>query len=213
MKKINLILDNSNLINLEEMNFSPQVFIMPDKEFSDEAFFEFCQANDFFKIERNSKGQIIIMPPTGGMTGNFNSELNADFVIWNRHKKQGKTFDSSTGFKLPTGATYSPDYAWIRLERWEKLTVEQREKFIPICPDFVMELRSKTDSLKAVKDKMKEWMEAGCRLGWLVDPYQEIVYIYKENEEVKEQSFDKRLSGENVLEGFEMDIRLVLEHL
>ena len=141
-------------------------------EMTDDKFYQLCRNNPEIKFERNAKGEVIIMSPTGGETGNRNSEINADFVIWNRRTKLGKVFDSSTCFKLPNGADRSPDVAWIKQERWDSLKPEQRQKFPPICPDFVVELMSPTDRLTVTQAKMEEYRKNGVRLGWLINPQQ-----------------------------------------
>jgi Uma2 family endonuclease len=171
---------------------------------SDEEFFEFCQMNNDLRIERTAKGQLIIMAPTGSETGHFNSEIHGIIWFWNRNKKLGYTFDSSTGFKLPNGAERSPDTAWIIKDRWEALSLEQREKFAPITPDFVLELRSKGQSLSELREKMDEYMECGCRLGWLMDPQNRRTYVYSENGEIQTVSFDEVLSGGELMPDLEV---------
>lgn len=172
---------------------------------NDEEFFLFCQEQRDLKIERTAQGEIIIMPPTGFETGDFNSELNRQLGNWNFEKKTGKVTDSSTGYILPNGATRSPDAAWISLERLAGLTRLQLKKFPPVCPDFVVEIRSETDHLKTLQDKMEEYIQNGARLGWLIDPGNEKVYIYRQsgNHTIVE-GFDQILSGEDVLPGFEL---------
>jgi Uma2 family endonuclease len=130
----------------------------PVIEMTDEQFYQLCRANPDVKFERSPKGELLIMPPTGGETGNCNSEIGADFVFWNRKTKLGKVFDSSTCFRLPKGGSRSPDVAWIQQARWDALTPEQKEKFPPIAPDFVLELISPTDSLQETQAKMQEYM-------------------------------------------------------
>lgn len=137
---------------------------------TDDQFYQLCRDNPDVKFERNANGEIIIMPPTGGETGKYNIEIAADFVIWNRQTQLGVCFDSSTCFKLPNGADRSPDVSWIKQERWETLTPEQKEKFPSIAPDFVLEIMSPTDSLKKTQEKMQEYMDNGIKLGWLIDP-------------------------------------------
>ncbi len=176
----------------------------PEKGMSDEAFFEFCQLNRELKIERNSTGEIIIMSPTGTKTGGWNSEFNIELGIWNRTYKFGKTFDSSTGFKLPNGATYGPDAAWVLHEKWNALSPHEQEGFAPIVPDFVAEIRSKSDTLKSIQEKIAEFMACGCRLAWLIDPILQITTVYQADGNAVETPFDQALSGGNVLPGFEV---------
>jgi Uma2 family endonuclease len=179
---------------------------LPDGGFSDDQFYEFCQLNDNLKIERNSKGEIIILALTGGKTGNRNAELNAEFVIWNRREKQGFVFDSSTGFKLPNGATYSPDLAWISKERWTALSEEQKEKFVPLCPDFVIEPISSSQDVDSLEDKITEFIDNGCRLAWLIDPYDKATYVYRPKVPVEIVPFDRELHGGKVLDGLKIKL-------
>jgi Uma2 family endonuclease len=149
---------------------------------SDDQFYQLCRDNPDVKFERNAFGELIIMPPTGGETGKRNALIITDFVIWNRQTKLGEVFDSSTCFKLPNGPDRSPDVSWIKLERWNALTSEQREKFPPIAPDFVLELMSPSDSLSVVQAKMQEYMNAGVKLGWLIDRKTHRVEIYRQGQ-------------------------------
>jgi Uma2 family endonuclease len=135
---------------------------------TDEQFFQLCQDNETLRFERNSKGELIIMPPTGGETSNRNGRLNQQLFNWTDTDGTGIAFDSSGGFKLPNGADRSPDASWVKLERWNALTPEEQTKFAPLCPDFVVELLSPSDSLKDTQEKMKEYRDDGARLGWLI---------------------------------------------
>jgi len=170
----------------------------------DEDFYELCRLNPELRIERNAQNEILIMPPTTSETGNKNFELVTELAIWNRKHQLGKGFDSSTGFKLPNGAERSPDLAWIRNERWEALTPEERRRFAPIAPDFVLELRSDDQNLLSLKEKMEEYMACGCRLGWLIDPQNSRTYVYSENGDIQTLKFDDVLTGGEVLPGFEL---------
>lgn len=181
----------------------------PIIKMTDEQFFQLCQANHDIKFERTAQGELIVMAPTGGETGRYNSEIGADLVLWNRQTKLGVVFDSSTCFKLPSGADRSPDAAWIQLERWNALTSEQKEKFPPICPDFVLELLSPTDSLKATQAKMKEYQNNGARLGWLIHRYTQQVEIYRIGQAVEVLQSPDTLSGEDVLPKFALSLRSV----
>jgi Uma2 family endonuclease len=174
----------------------------PERGMSDEAFFEFCQLNPELKIERNSLGEIIIMSPTGTKTGGWNSEFNIELGIWNRTYKLGKTFDSSTGFKLPNGATYGPDAAWVPHEKWNALTPNEQEGFAPVVPNFIAEIRSKSDQLKPIQEKIAEFMEYGCQLAWLIDPILQKTTVYQADGKEIDVPFDQALSGEVVLPGF-----------
>ena len=176
---------------------------------TDEQFFQLCQDNRDLKFERNSNGDVVIMPPTGGETGNRNSSITYQLYAWNLQNKSGVTFDSSTGFKLPNGADRSPDASWIPLEKWNNLTPEQRQKFLPLCPDFVIELRSPSDSLKMLQNKMKEYIQNGAKLGWLINPKSKQVEIYKEGKETEILHNPTSLSGEDVLPDFVLDLAFI----
>lgn len=173
---------------------------------TDEQFFQLCQDNRDLRFERNANGELIIMPPTGGETGNRNAGLTAQVWIWNEQSKLGVVFDSSTGFKLPNGADRSPDTAWIPLERWNALTTEQKRRFLPLCPDFVVELLSPSDSLTATQEKMQEYLANDTRLGWLIDRTSRRVEIYRKGREVEVLESPVSLSGEDVLPGFVLNL-------
>lgn len=173
---------------------------------TDEQFYQLCQNNHEFNFEITAKGELIIMSPVGGDSGNREANLITDLGIWNRQTKLGFTFSSSTVFKLPNGANRSPDVAWIKRERWEVLTPEQRRKFPPIAPDFVIELRSATDDLKMLRDKMQEYMDAGVKLGWLINPQQQQVEIYRLGQNLEVRNLPTELSGENLLPGFTLNL-------
>ncbi len=175
-------------------------------KFTDDEFWEFCRQNDEMRIEMTKEGDVIIMPPTGSETGERNAEITMQLRIWAKKDKCGKSYDSSTGFKLPNGATVSPDSSWVLNKRLEKFTAKQREKFLPLCPDFVLELRSASDSLKIAQNKMQEYIENGTRLGWLIDPKNKRVHIYRANGEIKILENPDKVSGEDVLPGFELDL-------
>ncbi|MBV9385847.1 MAG: Uma2 family endonuclease [Chroococcidiopsidaceae cyanobacterium CP_BM_ER_R8_30] len=177
---------------------------------TDDAFYALCQANPEIKFERTSLGELIVMPPTGGETGRRNLDLSMQLGIWSKQTQLGVAFDSSTMFHLPNGAYRSPDAAWIVLERWETLSLKEREIFPPICPDFVVELRSPSDSLKAIQNKMQEYVDNGARLGWLLDPQEQLVEVYRRGQEKEVLSSPTHLSGEEVLPGFVLDLRGIL---
>jgi Uma2 family endonuclease len=169
---------------------------------SNHEFFEFCQRNRDWRIERTSEGELIIMPPTGGTTGLCNFKLNVEFGIWVKQDGSGIGFDSSTGFILPNGAERSPDLAWVRRSRWEALTEEERAEFPPLCPDFVVEIRSLSDRLTTLQAKMQEYIDNGALLGWLLDPREKKVYVYRPNAPVAVFAQPVTLSGDPVLPGF-----------
>ncbi|HBE17747.1 MAG TPA: hypothetical protein DEG17_18670 [Cyanobacteria bacterium UBA11149] len=179
-------------------------------DLTDEQFFDLCQRNRNYRFERTGLGELLIMSPTGSETGNRNIELAYQLQAWSRQNKLGIAFDSSTGFKLPNGAERSPDAAWIRRERWEALTGTERKKIAPICPDFVVELRSETDSLKDLQVKMREYIENGARLGWLIDRKNKRVEIYRPGKDVEILVSPMSLSGEDVLPGFVLDLQGIM---
>jgi Uma2 family endonuclease len=164
-----------------------------------EEFSQLCLNNPQLQLERNPQGELIIMSPVGGESGRIESRLNFQISLWNEQTLLGIVFSSSTIFSLPKGGDRSPDVAWISLEKWEKLTPEEREGFPPICPDFVIELRSKSDRLKPLQEKMQEYLDSGLKLGWLINPQQKQVEIYRPNQAVKVVTMPAILSGENIL--------------
>ncbi len=180
---------------------------------SAEEFFRFCQQNPDLKLEREADGIILLGMPTGTRTGRINAKLITKLGAWAETKQSGEVFDSSTGFTLPDQSIRSPDVAWVAKARWESLTEAQKDKFAPICPDFVIELMSETDGLKELKKKMSSYIENGCRLAWLICPSLEEVYIYRNNGEVVPmKGFEnQKLSGEQVLVDFELDLSLLLK--
>ena len=178
-------------------------------ELDDDNFFQLCRDNPELKFERSADGQLIVMAPTGGETGRVNAALITDLSIWNRQSGLGFCFDSSTGFRLPNGAERSPDLAWVEKSRWLALTEQQRERFPPIAPDFVIELRSPSDSLATLQDKMREYIDNGVRLAWLLDRARRCVEIYRVSQQAGQQVDVRQapvtLSGEDVLLGFELN--------
>jgi Uma2 family endonuclease len=178
--------------------------------FTDEQFYQLCRDNPDVKFERNAKGEITILSLTGGISGNLNSEIAADFAIWNRQTKLGVCFDSSTCFKLSNSAQRSPDVAWIKQERWDALTPEQKEKFPPIAPDFVLELMSPSDRLEDLREKMQEYIENGVRLGWLINRQDRQVEIYRPEKAVEVLNAPETLSGEDILPRFVLNLKAIL---
>jgi Uma2 family endonuclease len=174
---------------------------------TDEQFELLAAANRDLRLERTATGELIIMPPTGGNTGKRNIDLSFQIQAWTRQNPIGVAFDSSTAFRLPNGAERSPDVSWVRAERWEQLTQKQQDSFPPLCPDFVTELRSPSDSLETLRQKMHEYLDNGIRLGWLIDPTTRIVEIYRPNQDVEILKSPATLSGEDVLPGFLLDLQ------
>jgi Uma2 family endonuclease len=175
-------------------------------ELTDDQFYKLCRNNPDLKFDRNAHGELIIMPPTGGETGRRNTNLIIDVGNWNRKTQLGQLFDSSTCFKLPNGADRSHDVSWIRQDRWDALTPEQKEKFPPICPDFVIELMSPSDTLKTVQAKMQEYVDNGLQLGWLLNRQDRQVEIYRPDRTVESLQSPMSLSGETILPGFVLDL-------
>lgn len=174
---------------------------------SDEQFFQLCQDNEDLRLELTAEGELIIMAPTGGTTGSRNATINARLTVWAEKDGTGLTFDSSTLFCLPNGAKRSPDAAWVSYERWNALTEEQRESIVPLCPDFVLELRSATDSLRFLEAKMQEYIANGAQLGFLIDPKSTRVYVYRPDESVETLDNPETISGEPVLPGFVLSMK------
>ncbi len=174
-----------------------------------EKFYQFCRQNPDVKLERNAKGEIIIVSPTGGETGKRNFNLALKIGIWNEQAKLGVCFDSSTCFRLSNGAERSPDVSWVKQARWDELTPEEKTKFPPLAPDFVLELMSPSDRLKDTQEKMQEYSSNGVKLGWLINPKQRQVEIYRLGEEKEVLDNPPSLSGENVLPGFVLDFKIV----
>ena len=183
----------------------------PIIKLTEEQFYQLCQENSDLKLERNAKGELIVMPPTGGETGKSNSNVNLQLGVWNEQTQLGEVFDSSTGFTLPNKANRSPDASWVEKSRWEALTPEQREKFIPLCPDFVIEILSPSDSLSKTQEKMQEYIDNGCRLGWLIKRKKQEVEIYRPGKEAELLKSPQTLSGEDVLPGFTLNLQRIWE--
>lgn len=171
---------------------------------SSEEFYQFCQANRDLRIERTAQGEVIVMPPAFSDTGNRNFNLAVYLGIWSEQDGTGLGFDSSTGFTLPNNAVRSPDASWIRRERWQQLSDAQKASFAPICPDFVIELRSNSDTLKGLQNKMIEYLENGVSLGWLIDRQNRKVYIYRPSQEPQILDNPDVVDGDPELAGFQL---------
>lgn len=196
-----------NLTKILNIENPPLVLhIHPAIELTSEQFFELCQLNRDLRLERTATGELVIMPPTGSETGGRNFRLLGQLYNWTERDSKGIGFDSSTGFTLPNGAQISPDAAWVKLERWNALTPEQQEKFAPIAPDFVVELRSASDTLKPLQDKMQQYIDNGVQLGWLIDRKQRLVYIYRPRNTVECLNNPATVSGDPILPGFVLDL-------
>jgi Uma2 family endonuclease len=189
------------------MNIEMPVTLKMGELMSDNEFFQFCQMNDTLELERDSNGDIIVMSPTGSFAGNFNSRILGHLFIWNENNSLGEVFDSSAGFTLPNGAVRSPDVSWIKAEKWAALSQADKERFAPVCPDFIVEIRSKSDDIKYLQNKMNEYIDNGTQLGWLIDRFDNKAYVYNAGKTMLvHDTLSLRLSGEDVLPGFELDL-------
>ena len=190
----------------------PKLTIVAD-EMSEDDFYYFCQQNSNLRIEREADKKITIMEPIGNESGHYESEVNYQLTDWSRKSEEvkGITFSSATGFTMPTGAVKSPDASWLPLDKWLQLPASDRKKFTHICPDFVAEVRSESDNLTELQAKMLEWIENGVLLGWLIDPKTQTSYVYRADGSIETVvGFDNKLSGEDVLKGFELDLSMLI---
>jgi Uma2 family endonuclease len=179
-------------------------------DMTDREFYNFCIQNDNQRIERDENGQIFIMAPVNASGSNQNFKLNGVLFNWSEKNDSGIFFDSSAGFTLPDNSVRSPDAAWIAKRRWKSLTKKSQNEFPRICPDFIIELKSKSDSSIYLKTKMLKWIENGCKLAWLIIPEKKESHIYRANGSTEIiKGFDKKLSGENILPGFELDLSML----
>ena len=192
----------------EEIEIDFSGFLKP---MNDDEFYEFCRRHKDLRIEMEKDGEIIIMPPPGSETGIKNFKLTGMFWVWVERDGSGEGFDSSTGFILPNGAKRSPDLSWMTREKWNSIPPEKRKKFAPVSPDFVVELRSETDNLAKLQDKMREYIENGARLGWLIDATTRKVYVYRPEQEFEMLENPAEISGEPVLPGFVLNLQEIWE--
>ena len=193
---------------------SPNLFLELPRELvlhvTQEQFEALSAANGDLQLERTSEGELVVNPPTGGESGKRNFSITGQLARWHEeHEDLGEGFDSSTGFRLPNGADRSPDASWMSRERWLSLTSQQRKGFIPLCPDFVIELRSESDSLPKLRAKMQEYMNNGAKLGWLIDPQNRQVEIYRSDGEIEVLKNPLELSAEDILPGFILNLRRI----
>ena len=196
----NIVKQNSQLSSVL-LHWPPSLHLV------NEQFFDFCQANKELRIERTAQGDYEIMAPTGGETSWRNSGLIAQLYNWAEQEGSGVVFDSSGGFVLPNGAIRSPDVSWVKKSSLVVLTSEQKQRFLPLCPDFVIELRSPSDNLKALQDKMQEYVENGASFGWLIDPEERRAYVFRPNQATFCLDKPELLSGADVLKGLELDMK------
>ncbi len=186
---------------------------LPDKEeMTKEEFFEFCAANKHLRIERDEENQILIMAPAGGESGRKHIKIATTLEIWSTKTSLGIAFDSSAGFELQDGSMRSPDAAWIKKEKWDNLSPKEKSVFLPFAPDFLVEVMSPSDKLSAAQAKMNKWIQNGTQLAWLIDSIRQITFIYRNDGTVdKVAGFDTKLSGEDVLPGFEFDLSVLAD--
>ncbi len=192
-----------DLVGIEKM---ASITIEPDERMSADEFFDFCQANSDWQIERSADGEIIIMPPVGLDSSNYENEVGAQLRNWARREGHGKAFGSNAGFTLPNGAMRAPDAAWVSSDAIARLSREQRKKFAPICPEFVIEVQSPSDSVPRLKRKMLEWIDNGAQLAWLILPDSKTVYVYRPGAPAEMLKGVTKLSGEGPVAGFELDL-------
>lgn len=178
---------------------------------SDEELMRFCAANDAVRVERDANGELIVMTPAGGNTGKMNTDVILELGIWNRQDRRGIVFESNTGFTLPDGSMLSPDAAWIERRRWEALSERERKRFVPLCPDFVIELRSPSDSLPELQKKMQQWIANGAQLAWLIDPIEREVTVYRPDDSPEVHHEPSSVQGSGVMAGFELVMARVWE--
>ncbi|WP_421871234.1 Uma2 family endonuclease [Marinoscillum sp.] len=178
-------------------------------QFTDDELFDFCQRNPDLNIERDHNNNILIMSPTGSLSGKFSSTLIIELGIWNKENHLGHVFDSSTGFSLPDGSMRSPDVSWVSNEKWDQLSLAEKKKFAPVCPEFVVEVMSPSDDLSELKDKMLMYLTNGAQLGWLFDIENEAVFVYTPNNQSSTVGYDHLLKADQTLPGFEFDLSLL----
>ena len=197
-----------NLTQLDEY-IPSELIALTHRTVTPEEFEQLCAEYDDLRLELTSTGELIVMPGTGLKTGRRNSNLTRQLDVWTENDSSGVCFDSSAIFALPNGARRSPDASWVRWDKWNRLSERQQESFGPICPDFVVELRSRSDRLPVLLDKMSEYIANGASLGWLIDPFKRQVYVYRPNEEVVILDNPDMVSGEPVLPGFKLTLNRV----
>ena len=191
-------------MNLPIANLKFPVSIIPERPMSDDELFDFCQANELLCVERDAKGVLRVMSPAGSGSGGMNAEITAQLRNWAKVDGRGISFDSSTGWTLPDGSMLNPDASWVRRERWLALTERERERFAPLCPEFVVELRSPSDRLAPLQAKMLDWLANGAEVGWLIDPRERTVTIFRTGESPEELVDPSTAQGSGVIAGFEL---------
>lgn len=195
-----------NLTQFKDDAYIPPELIGVTERVTPEEFEQFCRKYRKLRLELTSTGELIVMPPTGSETGRRNADLTYQLMAWNKEDATGICFDSSALFALPNNARRSPDASWIKREKWDRLSESQKEGFAPICPDFVVELRSRTDRLLFLMNKMSEYIANGAALGWLIDPFKRQVYVYRPGEELVVLDHPETVSGDPLLPGFKLNL-------
>ena len=196
----------SRILSFTDNHIPPPFIVNVEGVISGEQFEELCRVNRDLRMELTSTGELILMSPTGSKMGIHNAQLTHQLTSWANSNQTGFSFDSSSMFTLPNGARYSPDAAWINRERWERLTDDQQEGFAPICPDFVVEIRSRSDNLPPLESKMNEYIANGASLAWLIDPRRRLVYVYSKDKDVEIFDDPESVSGEPLLKGFKLEL-------
>ena len=196
----------SHIHSFTDIHVPPHLSVNVKGVITPEQFEELCRANRDLRLELTSTGELIVMPPTGSRTGIRNAHLTYQLLAWAEKDRSGVTFDSSSGFTLPNSAKRSPDAAWIKRERWDALTEDEQEGFAPLCPDFVVEMRSRSDNLPRLQNKMREYISNGALMAWLIDPVKRRVYIYKPDQGVNVLENPDVVSDASLLPGFELSM-------
>jgi Uma2 family endonuclease len=176
----------------------------PETPMSDEDLMRFCAANDFLRVERDANGEILVMTPAGNNTGRKNTAIISALDAWAERDGRGYAFDSNTGFTLPDGSMRSPDAAWVQATRWDALSASDKERFSPLCPDFIVELRSPSDNLAELETKMERWIANGAQVAWLIDPERQVVAVYRRGERPEVHHHPTSVQGNGVVAGFEL---------
>jgi Uma2 family endonuclease len=203
--KSSYIMDGMQVV-LNDIEADAPIIIQPRRSLSDREFFHFCEANPDLNIERNTEGEIVIMPPTGGEASYRNMDLSHQMQSWSKRDGRGKAFESNGLFILPSGAARAPDVSWVLRSRLAALTPDQKKRFIPLCPDFVVELLSPSDRLSTLQAKMREWIDNGAQLAWLIDPESRTVYIYRPGKRVERLMNAARIDGGDPVRGFVLEM-------
>jgi Uma2 family endonuclease len=200
-------------IALPELDAPATLVLDPENRFSDDEYFSFCMANPDLQIERTAQGEIVIVPPAGGESDNRNWDVSGQLYTWVKKTGRGKGFGPSAQFMLPDGGAMSPDSAWVSDANLAMLTKEQRRRFLPVVPEFVVEIMSPSDRLRAAHRKMRQWMSNGVELGWLIDGDDRCVYVYRSGRDMLEMRGLSQIAGEGPVEGFVLDLAEIWEGL